>query len=130
MTPLKRSRNFAARMGRWSARHRKLAIFGWLAFVVAAFVVGGAVGTKTLDQNDTLPGESGRVTRLLDAEFPQPGRESIIVRSDTLTADEPAFQAAIYDVLTRISRLSAVDQLRSPLEPENAGQISADRHAA
>ena len=35
MSPLKRSTNIAARMGRWSASHRKTAIFGWLAFVVA-----------------------------------------------------------------------------------------------
>ncbi len=27
--------NFAARAGRWSAQHRKKAVFGWLAFVVA-----------------------------------------------------------------------------------------------
>src|SRR5436853_81948 len=30
-------RNVAARMGNWSATHRKTAIFGWLAFVVAPF---------------------------------------------------------------------------------------------
>ena len=29
MSPLKQSTNIAARMGRWSARHRKTAIFGW-----------------------------------------------------------------------------------------------------
>ena len=33
--PLKYSNNLAARMGRWSASHRKTAIFGWLAFVIA-----------------------------------------------------------------------------------------------
>ena len=35
MSPLKHSTNVAARMGRWSARHRKIAIWGWLAFVIA-----------------------------------------------------------------------------------------------
>jgi len=117
-------------MGRWSARHRKIAIFGWLAFVIASVVIGGAVGTTSIDANDTLPGESGRVTRILDAEFPQPGRESVIVRSETLTTNDPAFQAAIYDVVTRVSRLTAVAQIRSPLDTENAGQISDDGKAA
>ena len=56
MSPMKRSTNVAARMGRWSARHRKTAIFGWLAFVVAAVVLGGALGTKQLTDTDTLPG--------------------------------------------------------------------------
>ena len=44
MSPLKRSNNIAARMGRWSANHRKKAIFGWLAFVVLAVAAGMAVG--------------------------------------------------------------------------------------
>jgi hypothetical protein len=34
------SRNLAARMGRWSARHRKTAVLGWLGFVVLAIAVG------------------------------------------------------------------------------------------
>src|SRR6185295_6790243 len=50
----------------WSARHRKTAIFGWLAFVVAAVVLGGAIGTKQLTDEETLPGESGRAARMLD----------------------------------------------------------------
>ena len=41
-------RNLAARVGRWSAEHRWLAIAGWLAFVAVAFVIGQAVGTKEL----------------------------------------------------------------------------------
>src|SRR5215207_6437623 len=39
--------NLAARMGRWSAAHWKTATFGWLALVVGAFAIGGAVGAKT-----------------------------------------------------------------------------------
>ena len=36
-------RNPAARAGRWSAQHRKTAIFGWILFVVLATVAGGGV---------------------------------------------------------------------------------------
>ena len=67
--------NVAARMGRWSAGHWKTAVFGWLALVVAAFAVGGAVGTKNVDPNTAGPGESGRMDRILDAGFEQPARE-------------------------------------------------------
>ena len=42
----KRSQGLAARMARWSADHRKAAIWGWLAFVVVAAVVGTMVGQK------------------------------------------------------------------------------------
>src|SRR5262245_5949476 len=46
MSPLTKSNNLAARMGRWSASHWKTAVFGWLAFVVAVLVIGQMVGTK------------------------------------------------------------------------------------
>ena len=58
MSPLKRSNNIAARMGRWSANHWKTAVFGWLAFVVASVVIGGQVGTKYLEDNDLAVGEA------------------------------------------------------------------------
>ena len=35
-------RGLASRAGVWSAQHRKTAIWGWLAFVVIAFMIGGA----------------------------------------------------------------------------------------
>src|SRR5688572_14544644 len=41
-------RNLAARAGRWSAKHRKLAVFGWLAFVIAALAIGSATGQRSL----------------------------------------------------------------------------------
>src|SRR4051794_12169791 len=56
MTP----RSLAARAGMWSAQHHKKAISGWLAFVVVAFMIGGAVGTKTLEHSQAEVGESGR----------------------------------------------------------------------
>jgi RND superfamily putative drug exporter len=34
-------RNIAASVGRWSARHRKTAVIGWITFVVLAFFLGG-----------------------------------------------------------------------------------------
>ena len=43
------SRNVAARMGRWSAQHRKIAIFGWFGFVAVAFALGIVLGTEQLD---------------------------------------------------------------------------------
>jgi uncharacterized membrane protein YdfJ with MMPL/SSD domain len=36
----------AARAAHWSAEHRKLAIWGWIAFVVVAVVLGNAVGEE------------------------------------------------------------------------------------
>ncbi|MCU1422854.1 MAG: anti-sigma-factor antagonist, partial [Microbacteriaceae bacterium] len=33
--------NLAQRAARWSAEHRRVAIFGWLALVVASVLIGG-----------------------------------------------------------------------------------------
>ena len=63
MTPLAKSQNLAARMGRWSAAHRKTAIFGWLAFVAVAVVLGSMVGSKSLDPADELDGDAEEVLR-------------------------------------------------------------------
>ena len=130
MSPMKRSTNVAARMGRWSARHRKTAIFGWLAFVVAAVVLGGALGTKQLTDDETLPGESGRAARMLDDGFEQPAGETVLVQSRKLTADSPAFRAAVADVVRRVAAVGVVTNVQSPYDAGNRGQISADGHSA
>jgi RND superfamily putative drug exporter len=127
MTP---KHNLAARMGRWSAGHWKTATFGWLALVIGAFAIGGAVGTKTIDPNTAGPGESGRMDRILDAGFKQPAGESVLIQSSSLRTSDPAFEAAIADVVGRISGLDVVQHVRSPLDPANRGQIAANGHAA
>jgi RND superfamily putative drug exporter len=130
MTPVANTRNVAARMGRWSADHWKTATFGWLAFVLVAFALGGMTGTKTIDPNAAGPGESGRMDQILEAGFEQPAAESILVQSPSLSATDPAFTAAVEDVVARVSKLDAVQNVRSPLDPANAGQISPDGRSA
>ena len=103
--------NLAARMGRWSADHWKTATFGWLAFVVAAFALGMA-GTKAIDPNTAGPRESGRMDRILDAGFQRPAEESVLVQSTTLDANDPAFEAAVADVVARLTKLEAVQNVR------------------
>ena len=123
--------NLAARMGRWSAGHWKtVATFGWLAFVLVAFAVGGAVGTKTIDPNAPGPAESGRMEKILDDGFKQPAAESVPIQSDSLRTDDPAFASGITDVVAALNRIDVVQNVRSPLDPANDGQLSVNRHAA
>src|SRR5207249_6315576 len=122
--------NVAARMGRWSAAHWKTATFGWLALVVVAFAVGGQVGTRNVDPNTAGPGESGRVDRILDAGFKLPANESVLIQSGSVRAGAPAFDSAVADVVPRVSKQAAVQNVRSPLDPRHAGQIAKGRDAA
>jgi RND superfamily putative drug exporter len=106
-TSIPSRRGVAARVGRWSADNWKKATFGWLAFVVVAFALGGAVGTTQLD-SDTGPGESGRMQKILDDGFKQPAGESILIESRTARVGDRAFDAAVSDVIARVSDVKVV----------------------
>src|SRR5262245_35065215 len=112
-------------MGRWSAEHRKKAIFGWLAFVAIFFVLGQMAGTVKLDFTETGNGESHRAEQILaDAGFKTPAGESVLIqtRDRSQLSTDPGFRAAVADVVTRVSAFSTVTNVRSPLE--NPEQIS------
>src|SRR6201992_2252214 len=83
MSPLKQSNNIAARMGRWSAGHWKTAVFGWLAFVIAAVMIGQAVGTKQIDEQNANVGQAHKADTILkDAGFQSdPQTEIVVVQS-------------------------------------------------
>ena len=129
-TTNRKARNLAASMGRWSASHWKTATFGWLALVVVAFAIGAMVGTKNIDENTAGPGQSGRMDRILEAGFELPASESVLIQNRNLRAGTRAFDAAVADVVARVSKVPAVEHVRSPLDPANAGQIAKDKHAA
>ena len=133
MSPLQRSNNIAARMGRWSATHRKKAIFGWLAFVVLSVAIGAFVGTKQIDQSNSNVGEAHRADQmLLDAGFQiDPQTEFVLIQSKTRTFDDPAFKSVVQDTIVAVQPHRAVfTNLKSPLDPRNRTQVSDDGHTA
>jgi uncharacterized membrane protein YdfJ with MMPL/SSD domain len=125
-----RRENLAARAGRWSARHWKTAVFGWLAFVLVAFYLGMVVGTNSLSATEPGPGESGRVQRILNDEFEQPAKELVLVESSSLTAANMRFRTAVQDVVRRLEAQPNATNIESPFAAGNAGRISSDRHSA
>ena len=131
MSPLKQSTNIAARMGRWSAKHRKTAIFGWLAFVIASFAIGTGVGMVTIDQNDVNVGEARKADHIIrDAGFKLDEQsEYVLVQSTTQTASDPAFRAVVTAAIAKLETYPKVTKLRSPLAAGNEGQISKDGHS-
>jgi RND superfamily putative drug exporter len=129
---MQRAMNVAARMGGWSASHWKTAVFGWIAFVIAAFAIGIIVGTKNIEAKDANVGESHKADRILQKAFPQadPQTEIVLVQSTTRSADDPAFRATVADVERAVSANPAIKNLRSPYQPDHADLISKDRHTA
>ncbi|HYI81530.1 MAG TPA: MMPL family transporter [Thermoleophilaceae bacterium] len=120
--------NIAARAGRWSARHRKKAIFGWLAFVIASVAIGGALGVNTLESEDSGVGESGRADKTLHESFPDETNESVLVQSAKLKATDPAFRSGVDDTVERLEAAKDVRGVVSPYSSDH--QISEDGHSA
>jgi uncharacterized membrane protein YdfJ with MMPL/SSD domain len=122
------SKNLAARAGRWSARHRKTAILGWLAFVIVAFMIGGAVGQQTIPEEDYGNGQSKRADHAIaDANYRDAADEQVLVQGKgSVKIGDPAFETAVKDVVTRLEATRYVDKVESPLVKGNEGQLSED----
>jgi uncharacterized membrane protein YdfJ with MMPL/SSD domain len=121
--------NIAARIGRWSVQHRRKAILGWLAFVVAALVIGfNVIPQKEIEQNTGMPGESGKAGEVMNDAFPKKSGESVLIQSRTLKASDSQFKDAVADVSQRLHRVEGVIEIDSPYE--NGGSISKDGHSA
>ena len=133
MSPHNRSNNIAARVGRWSVGHRKTAIVGWLAFVIASVVIGGVVGTTYLEPSDSSVGEARKADRLIEAagfNRADEQAEFVLIQSTTLKASHAAFRAAVEDVSETLAAHRQVRNLRSPLDSGHSDQLSPDGHSA
>lgn len=122
-------KNIAARAAQWSARHRWKAIGGWLAFVVAAAVAGGALGMNTFAWQENGPREAGRADRAILDHFPRQASESVLVQGTGSNRDA-SFRAAVADVETRLARTPHVRDVQGPYAPDNQGQLSPDGRSA
>src|SRR3954451_147246 len=120
------SRNLAARVGRWSAQHRKAAIIGWFAFVILATVLGGKVGQKQIDESASGNGESKRGDMIVNAAgFPDKSGEQVLIQGKT--SSDPAVTAAVKDVVSRLERIKGVTEIETPLNKQDrVNTISKD----
>src|SRR3954453_72315 len=111
-------------MGRWSVDNRKKAIFGWLAFVIVSFVIGGAVGVSKPKNDQTYVGDSGKAHQLVDQHFPTENVESVLIRGRS--ASDPGVKAAVDDTIASVSKLKGVYAVDSPYTKGNESQLSKD----
>jgi len=128
------------RIAGWSARHRAIALIGWLLLVAGAVVIGNTLGTKNLNSYD--PGEAGRAERVLSSPgVVQRATESVLVQeraSGRTIAADPQARAAIRQVTLTLERIPRVaTNVQSPLAPGGTslaagghGLISRDGRSA
>src|SRR3954449_8128071 len=98
MSTSSKQHNLARRMAVWSGRHRKTAIWGWLAFVLVVFAAGSAIGTTNISEVDQFSGESHRAEAAQHNAGMRPVEEVVFLQSRDLTIKDPAFRAAVQDV--------------------------------
>jgi uncharacterized membrane protein YdfJ with MMPL/SSD domain len=122
--------NLAARMARWSGRHRKVAILGWLGLMAALFAFSLVSPVNKIVFETSGPGESGRANEILYESFERPAQESVLVQSTELTAESPQFQAVVADVVETVGALDEVASVESPYGQDQSGLISADQASA
>ena len=125
--------NVAQRAARWSAEHRRIAILGWIAVVIASVFIGSAVGTKHIADEDLGVGESRQADQILaDAGFNDRASEQVLLQPTVpgMTVSDPRFVLAIRDVVQRLEEFPTIVDVKSPLQLRNSGQISEDRRSA
>jgi uncharacterized membrane protein YdfJ with MMPL/SSD domain len=123
-----RRRNLAARAAHWSAEHRKIAIFGWLAFVVVSVALGAGVGKNLIHGADQFSGEAGDAEHTLEDAGLRPNDEHILIQSETVTIKDPRFRSAIEQATDELSRAKDVTNVVSPLSGD--APVSADGRSA
>src|SRR5262245_7793978 len=79
----------AGRLARWSATHRKLAIWGWLGLVVVLFMLipnAKLVETQRLTTAEQVSGAAGEAERILDDAGLRPTEELMMLQNPDLSA--------------------------------------------
>ncbi len=135
MTPnsAQHSPSLAARIGRWSTRHRGKAIVGWLAFVLVAMFVGSAVGTVNPSDDGSQHGDSKTGDQIVDGAYPDRADETVLIQAkdgSKLRVGSPEFKAAVQDVVDGVAKQKGVVEVQSPYDKGNQGQLSEDGRSA
>jgi RND superfamily putative drug exporter len=127
---MKTHSNLTGRLGRWSAQHPWRSIGVWLLLVATAVLAGRAFGTVKLNESSAGNGSSAKAQAALTKAFPEYATEQVLIHSTTMTASDPAFRAAVDDVVSQVQATRWVTDVRSPYRAGNGGQISRDGHSA
>jgi RND superfamily putative drug exporter len=121
-------------LARSSARRPWLIIGVWVAVIVASAVAIGTLLASGLTTEIALTNnpESARAEDLLETRLrgPEPTNEIVIVRSDTLTVDDPAFRSTVEGLYAEIAALGPeiVAGGTNYFQSSDPSLISGDRH--
>ena len=98
----------------WSARHRTIAIGGWLALTALAVLSGTLPLGEDAAARD--PGEAGVAEALIDDEGGYAVRENVLIAGEGAYTADPEATAATADLVAALTAMpQAVNNIGSPL---------------
>jgi len=121
------------RIAGWSARHRKVAVLGWLVLVAAVLYGGHMLPASTVQSYDV--GQSGQAEKVLNQlNVNPPPSESVLIQARApgrSFAADPELRQATAQVVAALHRLpGAADDIRSPLGAGGGAMVSANGGSA
>jgi uncharacterized membrane protein YdfJ with MMPL/SSD domain len=131
-----------AGLARFSSRHPWYIVGLWVILLVLAGVAATGLGDALTTEGDfTNRPESVRADDLLKERMrngqDHPVTETVIVRSETTTVDDPAFQqvvaqtaAGLRAIPEIVANVTTYDEAVAAGAPDAAQMVSADRHTA
>ncbi len=131
-----------AGLARISARHPWKIVAIWVVLIILAVGLASGLGDALTTEGDfTNKPESVRADDLLKERMrggqDQPVTETVIVRSESATVDDPAFQqvvaqtaAGLRAIPEIVATVTTYDEAVAAGAPEAAQMVSADRHTA
>jgi uncharacterized membrane protein YdfJ with MMPL/SSD domain len=138
---------WTVRVAGWSARHRWPVVGLWFVATIGIFIgsllAGGTNAAEAVSNDERAKYEAGEAYVVYNAANTQTTAEEasaqflLVVSSPSGTVDDPAFEAAISDIVARMGALKATvngttgpvfEQLVDPITaPASAGLVSPDR---
>ena len=122
---------------RWVARKPWIVVGGWLALLIAGIILSSTLLNDALITDDRVRNnpESQQASSLINARLGESGgsptmSEMVIVRSKTLTVDDPAFQSFIDELFVDLVALGE-DVVSGGMHyylTDDASLVSSDRH--
>ena len=122
---------------RWVARKPWIVVGGWLALLIAGIILSSTLLSDALITDDRVRNnpESQQASSLIKARLGESGgsptmSEMVIVRSKTLTVDDPAFQSFIDELFVDLVALGE-DVVSGGMHyylTDDVSLVSSDRH--
>jgi len=114
------------RLARFSIRHRRIFVIGWLLIAVGITILAGSAGKQFADDL-SLPGQdSQEATDLVDAHFPGQvnGTNPVLFKSTDGKITSQKNQQLIDETVKALKAQGGVTSVVGPFSPEGRAQIS------